>query len=202
MLKKFTLAVLLVAAIALMPDINTTKNPVHETQQSNATASQAAQEQPKPSETVVMPVEAEKAVIPAEKPSKPPEPIVNCGPHDPTLVFNLLVEQGVPRLSAIQLLGSWKSESGLDQCQKRGDGGKAWGLNSWHPNRRWDMPEELRAQVAWAVHTELKRDCSSCYQSIMAGESVWTVRSAIQQSTRWGVLGSRWLYADQFAKLF
>lgn len=128
----------------------------------------------------------------------------NCGPQDPAVIYQILTGSGVPRISAIQLLGSWKTESGGDfnHCQKKGDGGIAWGLNSWHPGRRADMPDNLKDQVLWAVHTEMKRDCSSCYQRVMAGASVWDVRDAIQKSTRWRVQGARWTYADQFSSMF
>lgn len=126
----------------------------------------------------------------------------SCGAQDPAVIFNVLVGSGVPRVSAHQILGSWKQESGFDHCQKRGDGGIAWGLNSWHPGRRQDMPSNLKDQVLWAVHTEMKRDCASCYQRVMSGSSVWDVRDAIQKSTRWGHQGSRWQYADQFASMF
>lgn len=137
----------------------------------------------------------------AETPSKTPE--YACGQQDPATIYSILTEIGVPRISAIQIMGSWKHESGgFDYCQKRGDGGIAWGLNSWHPARRYDMPETLREQINWAIHTEMKRDCASCYATIMAGGDVYSIRSAIQKSTRWGVLGNRWVFADQFASMF
>lgn len=129
----------------------------------------------------------------------------NCGPQDPAYIYQILTESGVPRLSAIQILGSWKTESGGDfnHCQQKGDGGLAWGLNSWHPGRRGDMPMTLKEQVLWAIHTEMKRDCSSCYDIIMQpGQSVTAIRTAIQSSTRWGVEGARWTYANQFNQMF
>ena len=125
-----------------------------------------------------------------------------CGPQDPAVIYNVLIGSGVPKLSAIQLLGSWKTESGLNYCQSVGDGGLAWGLNSWHPGRRYDMPMNLNDQIIWAVHTEMKRDCSTCYETVMAGTDVWSIRSAIKQSTRWGIEGARWTYADQFSTIF
>lgn len=125
-----------------------------------------------------------------------------CGAQDPGKIYDILTDSGVPRVSAIQILGSWKQESGFDHCQKRGDGGVAWGLNSWHPGRRGDMPSGLKDQVLWAIHTEMKRDCSSCYATIMKGESVWSVRDAIQRSTRWGHEGARWQFADEFSRIF
>lgn len=157
------------------------------------------------------------ATLPVEEPKKeePPkeEPApqsvavsteVICGPHDPAKIYNLIRAEGVPRISAIQLLGSWKSESGggFDQCQKRGDGGIAWGLNSWHPGRRYDMPQQLEAQVKWAISTEMRRDCASCYQQFMNATTAWEARSAIQKSTRWGVEGARWTYANEFESIF
>ena len=127
------------------------------------------------------------------------QPILKCGSQDPAEILAILTEIGVPRTSAIQLIGSWKTESHLDPCQKIGDNGVAWGLNSWHPGRRYDMPETLREQVIWAVNVEMKRDCASCYSTIMSGGDVWSIRQAIKNTTRWGVEGARWTYADQFA---
>jgi len=136
-------------------------------------------------------VQAQEAAVAAAAAS-------NCGPADPAVVYNVLRELGLSRTAAIQQVGSWKHESGLDPCQKRGDGGVAWGLNSWHPGRRADMPENLRDQIVWAIQTELPRDCAECYQIIMSPNAgVSSVRAAIQKTTRWGVLGNRWIYADQ-----
>lgn len=163
------------------------------TRQTNADTPQTA-ETPKVAQT---PEPEPKAPEIAPKQAEP-----QCGPADPAQVFTILREIGVPRSSAIQLLGSWKSESGLDPCQQRGDSGIAWGLNSWHPGRRHDMPFDLRAQINWAVHTEMARDCASCYQTIIAGGSTWEIRNAIQRTTRWGIEGPRWTYADQFASMF
>lgn len=128
----------------------------------------------------------------------------SCGPHPAHEVYNLIRKEGVDRVAAIQLLGSWKTESGGDfnQCQKRGDSGKAWGLNSWHPNRRKDMPFDLAQQVHWAIHIEMPRDCKSCYTRLMGAKDQSTARAAIQESTRWGVLGARWQHADEFSKQF
>lgn len=152
--------------------------------------------------------EAEKqrlAAVEAQRAAEEAARVANCGPQDPAVIYQILTGSGVPRLSAIQILGSWKTESGGDfnHCQKRGDSGVAWGLNSWHPGRRADMPENLRDQVIWAIHTEMKRDCSSCYDVIMSpGQSITAIRTAIQSSTRWGVEGARWQYANEFARQF
>lgn len=146
-------------------------------------------------------VAAEKAAAEAAQ----AEAAKNCGPQDPAYIYRILRESGVPRESAIQQLGSWKTESGGDfnHCQKRGDSGVAWGLNSWHPGRRGDMPETLKEQVLWAVHTEMKRDCSGCYEVFMTPNvGVYAIRTAIQQSTRWGVEGARWTYANQFNQMY
>lgn len=157
-----------------------------------------------PQEHVPEPLLQQKAIETQPAPKAPvvepvKQPKTTCGPHQPQTIYDILVASGVPRTSAIQLIGSWTTESRLDQCQKKGDGGKAWGLNSWHPARRYDMPMDLQEQVKWAVHTEMKRDCRSCYDTIMAAPSVYAVRAAIKQSTRWGVEGARWTYADRYA---
>lgn len=161
-------------------------------------------------ETPNIPIEPEKPVIqrektasvaiakPAEPAPKPEPPKLVCGPADPQHIYNVLRSIGVPHISAIQQLGSWRHESGFNPCQKEGDGGIAWGLNSWHPGRRQDMPQQLDAQIKWAIQVEMPRDCRACYDAFMAGESKWTVRAAIKKSTRWGIEGRRWYYADVF----
>lgn len=168
------------------------------TRQTNADTPQTA-ETPKVAQT---PEPETKAPEIAPKQAEPAP--IGCGSHDPSTIYGILTEIGVPRSSAIQLLGSWQTESGggFNQCQQIGDGGQAWGLNSWHPNRRYDMPMELRAQINWAVHIEMKRDCASCYQTLMAGGDAWTIRSAIKQTTRWGIEGARWAHADRYASMF
>lgn len=150
-----------------------------------------------------LPVEQPKPVLTKEEP-KPQATTteVLCGPHDPATVYQLIRNEGVPRISAIQLLGSWKSESRLNQCQKIGDGGIAWGLNSWHPGRRGDMPERLEDQIRWAIQVEMKRDCASCYEQFMNASDKWQARNAIQRSTRWGIEGQRWTYADEFEAIY
>lgn len=141
-------------------------------------------------------VVVEPPAQPVPEPTKPVEPV--CGPADPQHIYDVLRSIGVPHVSAIQQLGSWKHESSFDPCQKIGDGGIAWGLNSWHPGRRRDMPQQLDEQIKWAVQVEMPRDCRACYDAFMAGESKWSVRAAIKKSTRWGVEGRRWYYADTF----
>jgi|JI10StandDraft_1071094.scaffolds.fasta_scaffold183386_3 hypothetical protein len=165
-------------------------------------AAQAAEAQRVAAQEAAQAAEAEKQRIAAEEAQKAAvaaAEAANCGPADPAVVYGVLRELGLSRTAAVQMTGSWKHESGLDPCQKRGDGGEAWGLNSWHPNRRVDMPENLRAQIVWAITVELPRDCPECYQIIVQSPNagVTTVRAAIQKTTRWGVLGNRWVYADE-----
>lgn len=164
-------------------------------------------------EAVQQPEKIEPVNVSSE-PEKPPEPAKieatqaiapaapECGPADPKRVYDILVSIGVPRVAALQQVGSWQHESGLDPCQKVGDNGVAWGLNSWHPGRRADMPEDLTAQVKWAVQVEMPRDCQSCYDEFMRADNVWSVRQAIQRSTRWGVEGKRWYMADTYSQQF
>lgn len=149
-----------------------------------------------------------QVVVPTpELPVPPQEPVYSeaeCGPHDAARVLSLIKAEGVPQLSAIQLLGSWKTESGgaFNQCQGSGDGGIAWGLNSWHPGRRYDMPMGLADQVKWAISVEMPRDCSTCYQQFMNANTIEDARNSIKRSTRWGIEGARWSYADEFAGQF
>lgn len=118
------------------------------------------------------------------------------------MIYRLILKEGIPKIAAIQLLGSWKSESRLNQCQQIGDDGLAWGLNSWHPNRRYDMPMNLEEQIHWAIKIEMPRDCASCYNQLMNASTAWEARDAIQKSTRWGLLANRWQYADEFSSIF
>lgn len=176
------------------------------TQITTAQAIQEPQERPEIPQTSNMPSAPENpATAPDVKPQQPlkskeqpKKPAVVCGPHKAQEVYDILIDIGVPHLAAVQQVGSWTHESNLDQCQRRGDNGVAWGLNSWWPDRRHDMPAGLREQITWAVHTEMPRDCRNCYEQFMAADSTWSVRDAIKRSTRWGILGNRWLYADEF----
>lgn len=127
----------------------------------------------------------------------------SCGPQDPAVVYQYIREAGVDRAAAIELLGSFKWESGLDPCQQRGDGGVAWGLNSWHPARRYDMPMGLKEQVDWAINVEMKRDCFECYAQMKTpGLPANGAQAAIQKWTRWGIAGDRWQYAAEFRSMF
>ena len=153
-------------------------------------------------ESAAEPPQPQPAAVVQEVTPEPPKPTYSCGRQSPQVVYALLREAGLNRTAAIEQLGSWKQESGLDPCQKRGDNGKAWGLNSWHPGRRRDMPFDLAQQVHWAIHVEMPRDCRPCYEQLLHAQDPYTARQAIKRSTRWGHLGSRWVYADQFAKMF
>jgi hypothetical protein len=158
---------------------------------------------PEPVQEVVpvqasLPVPGSDPVVVEQQAKAEPE----CGLADPRRVYNIMISIGVPRVSAIQQLGSWKWESGgLNPCQQRGDGGEAWGLNSWHSGRRYDMPFDLTEQVKWAILTEMPRDCRSCYDQFMSAPDAYTAREAIRKSTRWGIVGNRWQYADEFASI-
>lgn len=210
MLKKLFLVGITVALIVIAPNFETNTNDATTELDRTATKVETVAKAPKPTQEPLQQPEPQKSEPVPSVPEKAPEPAqiaatqantaaaIGCGPHDPKVVYDILIEIGVPRLAAIQQVGSWTTESHLDQCQKIGDSGVAWGLNSWHPGRRHDMPEGLREQITWAIHTEMKRDCLSCYQQFMAAESVWSVREAIQRSTRWGVQGGRWMYADNY----
>jgi len=135
-------------------------------------------------------------------PDPAPEAPVVCGPHKPEYIYKLLRKEGLNHVAASYQTGSWMTESTLNQCQTHGDGGVAWGLNSWHPNRRKDMPMHIEAQVHWAVHVEMPRDCKSCYDQLMAAETSWEAMNAIQRSTRWGHEGARWNYASTYLSTF
>lgn len=207
----FTLALAVAMTVWLPVNLQHTRpgdvaNPIHDNLKRATYSPSELVKEPEPVVTQVEPEKPQEAPAvqpePAMKSEPKPQPAVVCGPHDPLEIYNILIDIGVPHLAAVQQVGSWTHESGLDQCQKRGDGGIAWGLNSWHPNRRRDMPAGLQEQVNWAVHTEMRRDCPSCYTQFMAAESVWSIRDAIKRSTRWGILGNRWLYADQFGLRF
>lgn len=150
-------------------------------------------------------IEPAQPIVEPERTPEPavaPVPVQTCGPQSPQAVYELLLQAGLSRIAAIQQLGSWQQESGLDPCQNRGDNGLAWGLNSWHHNRRHDMPFDLARQVQWAIHVEMPRDCHSCYQQLLGAQEAWTARDAIHRSTRWGHLGNRWHYADNFSSAF
>jgi hypothetical protein len=74
-------------------------------------------------------------------------------------VLGILQAKGVTKQGAAYLTGNFIAESYLLPCAaERGDGGAAWGLGQWHPNRRHDMPCDLAAQIHWAIDVEMPRD--------------------------------------------
>lgn len=95
------------------------------------------------------------------------------------------------------LLGTIKAESKFVHDGKCGDGGKACGLFQWHPERRFDMPNTFKGQLAFSV-MEMDRDTAGTSQILRTSHNTYEIRNALRKWIRWGVLGNRWIYADQY----
>jgi hypothetical protein len=96
------------------------------------------------------------------------------------------------------LTGNFIAESHLIPCGNIGDGGLAEGLGQWHPNRRYDMPCDLKEQIEWALNVEMPRDAGRNYpnlantlkdatatpEMILVGLESWE-RYSIEGNRRW-----------------
>lgn len=159
----------------------------------------AAASKPKDPPPVII---EEPVAVPAQAPPQqqavPETPVVSIS--DPaSIIMNTLKSIGVTHRASAYLTGSFEHESGFDPDQKRGDGGKAWGLNSWWPGRRQDMPNGLAEQTRWAIEVEMARDTPHAV-GVMKNPHATDeeIKSAIYRWTRWGVLGNRWVYAQKY----
>lgn len=111
--------------------------------------------------------------------------------------INYFLSQGFTPTATAYLVGSLKWESGFDPARS-GDGGKALGLNQWWPDRRVGMPATFEGQLQWVIK-DMQSDSMSkgVLQTMQTSNDAAAVKAAIEQWTRWGVLGDRWVYAEQ-----
>lgn len=142
--------------------------------QPKPTQAKAVKSDPKPAAVTPAPAEvkAAKQPQPEQQPAQaaPQQPTparwaVSVSPHGRVStaqineVLGILQDKGLTKQGAAYLTGNFIAESYLLPCAaERGDGGAAWGLGQWHPNRRFDMPCELKAQIDWAIDIEMPRD--------------------------------------------
>lgn len=101
------------------------------------------------------------------------------------------------------LVGNFLAESGLEPCAGvKGDGGLAWGLGQWHPDRRYDMPCGLIAQLDWAIDVEMPRDAqNNGYTSLKTRlyskkETREGLLLGFSQWERYGLEGGRATFGD------
>lgn len=104
------------------------------------------------------------------------------------------LSQGLTPTATAYLVGSLSWESGLDP-DAVGDGGKAKGLNQWWPDRREDIPSSFEGQLEWSL-SEMERDTPGTLAVLKTSSDAAEIKAAIQEWTRWGILGDRWEYAQ------
>lgn len=108
------------------------------------------------------------------------------------------LDAGLSKTAAAYLVGNLVAESNLDHTNKTGDGGKAHGLAQWHPNRRYDMPEDYHGQLAFVL-TEMKRQTPEAHEIITNNPSPAQAAMAMKIFEGYGIEGARFTYAAQIA---
>lgn len=104
------------------------------------------------------------------------------------------LDKGLSKTAASYLVGNLVAESHLDHTNKTGDGGLAWGLAQWHPNRRHDMPADYHGQLAFVL-TEMQRQTPEAYRIITNNPSEHDAARAMKIFEGYGIEGARFHYA-------
>lgn len=106
------------------------------------------------------------------------------------------LDKGLSKTATAYLVGNLIAESRLDHTNKTGDGGHAWGLAQWHPNRRYDMPATYEGQLAFVL-TEMQRTTPSAYNIITNDPSPSSAAQAMKIFEGYSIEGARFSYAQQ-----
>lgn len=105
------------------------------------------------------------------------------------------MDKGLSKTAAAYLVGNLIAESKLDHTNKTGDGGLAWGLAQWHPNRRHDMPADYIGQLDFVLH-EMQRQTPQAYAIVTGSPSPSDMAVAMKIFEGYGVEGGRYLYGQ------
>lgn len=105
------------------------------------------------------------------------------------------MDKGLSKTAAAYLVGNLIAESKLDHTNKTGDGGLAWGLAQWHPNRRHDMPADYMGQLDFVLH-EMQRQTPQAYAIVTGNPSPSDMAVAMKIFEGYGVEGGRYLYGQ------
>lgn len=106
------------------------------------------------------------------------------------------LDRGLTKTAASYLVGNLIQESRLDHTNKTGDGGKAWGLAQWHPNRRYDMPSDYHGQLEFVLH-EMERQTPRAHKLLTNNPSRSEAALAMKLFEGYGIEGLRFHYAEQ-----
>lgn len=126
--------------------------------------------------------------------SPSPQPTITSSNY--RVAMDFYIANGFTKMAAANLAGTINQESGF-RTTVYGDGGKAYGIYQWHPSRRYDMPSGFHNQLVFSIK-EMKRDSPNTYRVLTSSSDKSAIRSAIKSWIRWGHLGSRWHFADQY----
>ena len=157
------------------------------------------------SKTVIKPSKKKIVQPVAKKPASEPSWEVKTSPHSLVDVATInrmlahLEKKGLSKEGAAYLTGNFIGESHLVPCGNTGDGGQAMGFGQWHPSRRYDMPCGFIEQLDWAIDVEMPRDSAGSYPCLceaLKTANIPLIMLRTQQWERWGVLGARWIYAN------
>lgn len=106
------------------------------------------------------------------------------------------LDKGLSKTATAYLVGNLITESKLDHTNRTGDGGKAWGLAQWHPNRRYDMPHDYVGQLDFVL-IEMKRQTPLAYQIITNNPSPAEASRAMKIFEGYGIEGNRYALGRQ-----
>lgn len=134
-----------------------------------------------------------------DKPVEPKQVAVQANSAE-QIVRDFYLSQGFTPAATAYLMGTIRQESGF-RPNAIGDGGLAHGIFQWHPNRRWDMPNDLLGQLHFSVK-EMDRDTPGTVQTLKNSNDPNVVASTIKRWIRYGHAGSRYIFAEQYLGSF
>lgn len=116
------------------------------------------------------------------------------------VAYNFYRNRGFTHTATAYLMGTIKQESGF-RPNAFGDGGVAYGIYQWHPNRRAGMPDSFRGQLQWSVK-ELRQEYPSILSTFKTSSNPSKMTSAIYSWIRYGHTGKRYQYARIYLRKF
>ena len=100
------------------------------------------------------------------------------------------MDKGLSKTASAYLVGNLIAESKLDHTNTTGDGGRAWGLAQWHPNRRHDMPADYKGQLEFVL-VEMQRQTPKAYEIVTGNPSPQDMAVAMKIFEGYGIEGGR-----------
>lgn len=120
-------------------------------------------------------------------------PVGGAPPDKVADALAFYMDKGLTKTAASYLVGNLVAESKLDHTNKTGDGGRAWGLAQWHPNRRHDMPADYHGQLNFVL-VEMRRQTPQAYEIVTGNPTPYDMQVAMKIFEGYGIEGGRYQY--------